>query len=483
MIRFDPESSIAGFERWSKKDKDMIHRTAVKILSEVGARVLHEEARDLLAAAGAKVEDETVYIPEKLIDDALRTAPSSYAIYNADGSLAFTLEPNTVTFGTGTDMPEFIDLYTGEIRPGRLEDCENAAKVAQYCKSVDWVAPYALANDKNPRVADLYHYKAMRKYCAKPVLTLATDPYSLKGIIDMAAEQAGGYEQLKAKPTFVHYAEPISPLTHSEESLGKLLLCAEYGVPLTYTAGITAGATGPVTLAGTLAVGTAECLTGLVIHQLKSPGAPFMFGIEASIMDMKTTVCMYGGPEYGLMNSFVGEMGRYYGLPTFGISGATDANEVDFQMGAEMIYSMMTAIYGRQNFVHDNGYMGIGQMGCLQSILAANELLTFVSRYARGIEINDETLAFEMIKEVGIGGNFLQRRETARKFRKEYYLPEFLNRKRNVAWIAAGKPDIPSQLTEKAKEIIEGEVPVFISEDLERGFDRIIEEHEEFYRK
>ena len=143
----------------------------------------------------------------------------------------------------------------------------------------------------------------------------------------------------------------------------------------------------------------------------------------------------------------------------------------------------MTAIYGRQNFVHDNGYMGIGQMGCLQSILAANELLTFVSRYARGIEINDETLAFEMIKEVGIGGNFLQRRETARKFRKEYYLPEFLNRKRNVAWIAAGKPDIPSQLTEKAKEIIEGEVPVFISEDLERGFDRIIEEHEEFYRK
>ena len=89
-----------------QKDKDMIHRTAVKILSEVGARVLHEEARDLLAAAGAKVEDETVYIPEKLIDDALRTAPSSYAIYNADGSLAFTLEPNTVTFGTGTDMPE-----------------------------------------------------------------------------------------------------------------------------------------------------------------------------------------------------------------------------------------------------------------------------------------------------------------------------------------------------------------------------------------
>lgn len=211
----------------------------------------------------------------------------------------------------------------------------------------------------------------------------------------MAAAQAGGYEQLKAKPTFVHYAEPISPLQHSEESLGKLLLCAEYGIPVTYTAGITAGATGPVTLAATLAVG--QCGVsgwGLVIHQLKAPGAPFMYGIEASIMDMKTTVCMYGGPEYGLMNSFVGEMGRFYQLPTFGISGATDANQIDFQMGAEMIYSMMTAIYGRQNFVHDNGYMGIGQMGLSAIDLAANELLTFAKRYAQDIEITEESIGY-----------------------------------------------------------------------------------------
>lgn len=459
----------------------MIHQTAVRILSEIGTKVLHEEAKQLLSGAGAQIKGDIAFIPESLINQAIKSAPASYAIYNTDGTQAFVLEPNTVTFGTGTDMPEFIDLYTGEIRAALLSDCENAAKIAQSCNAIDWIAPYALANDKNPRVADLYHYKAMRKYSSKPVLTLATDPYSLKGIIDMAAVQAGGFAELKSKPTFVHYAEPISPLVHSEESLGKLLLCAEYGIPVTYTAGITAGATGPVNLAGTLAVGTAECLTGLVIHQLKSPGAPFMFGIEASIMDMKTTVCMYGGPEYGLMNSFVGEMGRYYDLPSFGISGATDANEVDFQMGAEMIYSMMTAIYGRQNFVHDNGYMGIGQMGCLQSILAANELLSFVKRYADGIEVNEETLGFEMIKEVGIGGNYLQRKETAKRFRKEYYIPEFLNRKRNVTWIASGKPDIPSQLTERAKGIVESDVPIFIDEYVEEEFNKIIAEHEAFY--
>ncbi len=481
MIKFDSNEAIGRFERWSDEEKQMIHQTSIKILSEIGMHVFHEEARKLLENAGAVVCENLVKIPERMVEEALASAPSQYSIYNVDGTEAFCLAPNVITFGTGTDMPEFIDLYSGEIRPGKLEDCENAAKIAEHCKFIDWLAPYALANDKNPRVADVYHYKAMRKYSSKPILTLATDPYSLKGIIDMAAAQAGGYEELRAKPTFVHYAEPISPLQHSEESLGKLLLCAEYGIPVTYTAGITAGATGPVTLAGSLAIGSAECLTGLVIHQLKAPGAPFMYGIEASIMDMKTTVCMYGGPEYGLMNSFVGEMGRFYHLPTFGISGATDANQIDFQMGAEMIYSMMTAIYGRQNFVHDNGYMGIGQMGCLQSILAANELLAFVKRYAQDIEITEQSIGYDLIKKIGIGGNYLQTKETARKFRKEFYLPEFLNRKRNVAWIAEGSPNIPDQLTAKAKEIIEGDVPTFLTEELEAKFDAIIEEHEAHY--
>ena len=146
-----------------------------------------------------------------------------------------------------------------------------------------------------------------------------------------------------------------------------------------------------------------------------------------------------------------------------------------------MIYSMMTAIYGRQNFVHDNGYMGIGQMGCLQSILAANELLAFVKRYAQDIEITEQSIGYDLIKKIGIGGNYLQTKETARKFRKEFYLPEFLNRKRNVAWIAEGSPNIPDQLTAKAKEIIEGDVPTFLTEELEAKFDAIIEEHEAHY--
>lgn len=481
MLSQEKSGGTMYFDAWSKEEKDALHNTSMRILEEVGVNVYCEEALALLKEAGAEIEGNLVKIGEELVKAALETAPEVYSIFSTDGETELVMEPNQVYFGTGTDMPDFIDLYTDEIRLARLEDCENAAKVANACEEIDWIAPVALANDKDPRVADLYHFKAMRTYSNKPNLTLATDAYSLKGLIDMAAAQAGGYEALAEKPTMVHYAEPISPLINAKEAVEKLIMCAEYGIPVTYTSGIMAGATGPVTLAGTLAVGNAECLAGLVIHQLKKEGAPFMYGIASSIMNMKTTISAYGGPEFPLMNIFVGEMGRYYHLPTFGISGATDANEYDLQLGAEAMYSVMCAAHGRTNYVHDNGYMGAGQMGSLQSILASDEIIAFVKRYAKGIHFTEETLSFASIKKVGQGGNYLDLPETYRKFRQEYYMPKYMNRERYMTWEEKGRPSMASKLTKKAKEIVESECPIFADEKLNCEFDRIIAEHEAFY--
>ncbi len=467
--------------RWTEKEKQLLHDTSMKILKDIGVKVFCEEAVQLLKGAGVTIEGDLVKIDESLVKEALETAPREFSLFTSDGTEEMKMVPDSVYFGTGTDMPDYCDLYTGEIRNAVLKDCEDATKVGHACKNIDWIAPFALSNDKDPRVSDMYHFKAMRKYSNKPNLTIATDVYSLKGLIDMAAEQAGGYEELRAKPTMVHYAEPISPLLNAKEATEKLLLCAEYGVPITYTSGIIAGATGPVTLAGTLALGNAECLAGLVIHQLKRKGSPFMYGIASSIMDMKTTISAYGGPEFPLMNIFVGEMGRFYKLPSFGISGASDSNECDLQFGAEAMYSVMCAIHGRTNFNHDNGYMGAGQMGSLQSILAADEIIQFAKRYEKGIEISEETLSFDTIEKVGHGGTFLTEKETVRKFKKEYFLPKFMNRDRHMIWTDNGSITMEEKLREKAKEIIENDPPVFINEELSGKFDRLIKEHEEFY--
>lgn len=481
MIVNQPDKGTFSYNGWSMEQKTLLHETSIRILEEVGVKIFCEKTMALLKEAGVEADGNLVKISREMVEKALETAPSVFTLYNTDGEEAMVLEPNNVYYGTGTDMPDFIDLYTGEIRQGKLEDCENATKVAQACKEIDWIAPFALSNDKNPLVSDMYHFKAMRTYSNKPNLTIATDSYSLKGIIDMAAAQAGGYEAMAQKPTIVHYAEPISPLLNAKEALEKLLLCAEYGVPITYTSGIMAGATGPVTLAGTLALGNAECLAGLVIHQLKKAGSPFMYGIASSIMDMKTTISAYGGPEFPLMNIFVGEMGRFYKLPSFGISGASDSNECDLQYGAEAMYSILCAAHGGTNFVHDNGYMGAGQMGSLQSILAADELIAFAKRYVRGIEITPETLSFESIKEVGHGGSYLERVDTFKKFRKEYYQPKYMNRDRYMTWQEKGSPTMVEKLSEKAKAIVEGECDTFVTADTIQAFDKLIQEHEAFY--
>ena len=210
----------------------------------------------------------------------------------------------------------------------------DSAIVADYSNAV---ASLGLAGDVTTELADLYHFKAMQEH--RPMLVIANNKDTLQGIIDMAAVCVGGYEELKRNPVFM-LQRPISPLVNSKEAIQKLMLASEYEIPVTHAAGITSGTTGPVTLAGTLALGNAEGLAGLVLHQLVNPGAPFMYGIVPAPCDMATTICCYGGPEIPLYFCVVGEMGRYYGLPSFGQAGATDSAVLDQQAAIDAMFSM-----------------------------------------------------------------------------------------------------------------------------------------------
>ena len=482
MIRYRSEDGISRLARWSDEEIEKLYLNSLRILEEIGITVQHEEGKALLANAGATIlEGDLVRIPAAVVKEAVASAPSSYTLYNSKGEPVLPLEPNLIAYGLGTEVPEFTDPETGEFRNGRLSDTISVMKVAQACKYIDYVSPYAWAGDKDGRVSDLYQFWAMRKYSDKPLLTAASDSYSLQGMIDMAAAQAGGYDALREKPFMIMYTEPLSPLQTPEDEVTKILLCAEYGIPLVHCPGVMAGMTGPVTLAGTVSVGLAECLAGLVLHQLKCPGAPFMIGVGGTIMDMKTTAFMFGGPEFSITNTFIGEMGRYLGIPSFGHSGATDAKDCDLQMGVEMMFSIEAALYGRQNFVHDNGYMALGQGGCLEAIVASNEMLGFVTRYARGMEINEQTLNFDMIREVGPGGEFLTRKETMKGFRKEFFIPEFFQRERIVSWKQDGKPPVKDKLTAKVRKILDGDCPTFLDEQTEEQFFEIIGAHEAHY--
>lgn len=474
------EKLIKGgfYEYLSEQDLNKIHLASLEILERTGVLVWDDEALQLLKDAGAYVDDHRVRIPTWLVEKALSTAPSRIPFCNVDGSRVIQLYRDNVCFGLGTDLPVFTDPYTGEIRSTVLKDVENVAKVAQEAKNIDFVASLGLASDVDNQVVDLYHLKTIRSYCNKPNWVTATDYGNMKALIDMAAINAGGYEELRRRPTIGLYGEPVTPLTNSKEATQKLLLCAEYGIPVTWASGIMGGATGPVTLAGTLALGNAEGLSGLVIHQLKNPGAPFIYGNVASIMDMKTSISCYGGPELPMMHMAVGQLGRFYDLPSYGTGGCTDSNVLDAQTGMEYMYSNMCAALSGTNLVHDNAYLGSGLLGSLESILFSSEVIGCIKRMQDGIEINDETLCLDLIDQVGPGGQYVDKKHTFKNFKKEAWFPEYLNRNQYQQWTIEGKRNVKEKINDAVIEIIEADRNPILNEETIKAYDEIIQRRE-----
>ena len=313
MITNKKNNKSGYYEYLSEQDIYKIHLASCEILEKTGFIVWDDEALQLLKDNGAytdPVNEKRVRLSTSMIEKAIASAPSRIPFCNVDGSKTIQLYRDNVCYGLGTDLPVFIDPYTGEIRNTVLKDIENVAKVTQVADNIDFIATLGLANDVDNQVVDLYHLKVVRSYCNKPNWLTATDYGNMRAIIDMAAVNAGGYDELKRRPTIGLYGEPVTPLTNSKEATQKLLLCAEYGIPATWASGVIGGATGPITLAGTLALGNAEGLSGLVMHQLKNPGAPFIYGNVPSVMDMRTSVSCYGGPDaYGSWT--IGEILRF----------------------------------------------------------------------------------------------------------------------------------------------------------------------------
>ncbi|HIQ04821.1 MAG TPA: trimethylamine methyltransferase, partial [Anaerolineae bacterium] len=266
----------------------------------------------------------------------------------------------------------------------------------------------------------------------------------------------------------------ISPFYHNPEALDRLLFCAEKRIPLIYIPTIMAGASGPVTMAGALTVGNADVLAGLVIHQLKAPGAPFIYGGCVSPFDMKTTVLPYGAPEWHMSDAILAQLSWRYGLPQFGTAGATDSKVVDEQATLEAAYTLLFAALSGVNLIHDVGYMESGLTASLDYLVICDEIISLVRHILRGCEVDDETLALDLIDAVGPGGHFVDSEHTLRHYREVWY-PSVLDRRTYDDWSAAGAMTLKQRARIKAKELLEThEVPPLVSEVI-KGVNRVMD--------
>ena len=463
-----------GFRLLSKEQIDRIHSATLKLLKTVGVAVHHPGARDLLAEAGCTVEnDGTVLIPGQLVENAIQSAPSSISIYNRSGKKALQLEDRRSHFGLGTDLAKIYDLENGRIRTSALKDVQTAVRIADALPEIDFIASYAIPNDSPPNLLYIDAFQAQVGHSTKPIFFSAAGLEDIRLIQEMAAAVAGGSDNLRRKPFLIHYSEPLSPLTHSGGAVEKLLFCADHHIPVTYTPGMMSGATGPVTLAGALAMGNAEALSGLVIHQLRSKGAPIISGIGMAVMDMQRATCIYGSPEYRLIVSACADLYHHYGLPVWGTAGVTDANCLDVQAGMEWGDSLLLNAMAGVNLVHDVGYMGQGLVGHPAALVICDEIISYTKRFMRGFELDDDHFDLDTIGQVGHGGSFLSAPQTARQLRSQHWYPNLCNRDSVGSWLENGSQDMAARAVEKARDILRNHAPDALSGSVRNELVRI----------
>lgn len=455
------------FRVLSREKVEAVHNATLRVLEEIGVDVYEPQAVEMLKRAGCSVEGERrVRLGRELVEWAIRAAPEGVGVCDREGQLAMLLQGDRVYFGTGSDCPNVIDLESGKRRPATMQDVVQLAKLCDALPEIDFVMSMALPTQADPRRVDVEVFLAMVTNTSKPLCFTAFSFETLEEILEMCALIAGGREALAEKPFVVHYSEPISPLMHGKEAVQKLLLCADWRVPIVYASGLMAGASGPVTLAGALVTGNAEGLSGLVMSQLRQEGAPFVYGGFVTIMDMATSIFSYGAPELHLMSAALADMAHFYRLPVWGTAGMTDSKRPDSQAAVEATSACLMAALSGANLVHDIGYLESGLTSSYTTPVMNDEIIGLVRRIIKGIEVSEETLAVDVIGQVGPGKAFLGEEHTLRHFRKEFWFPTTFDRNRHDIWAAKGGKSADESVVEKARAILSEHRPKPLAEPL-----------------
>ena len=447
------------FALLNEQQKRDIHLAALEVLRRTGIRFYHQGALDMLKNAGAFISDgNLVKFPARLVETALATAPSRVTMCDRDGNPVIHLEGNRSYFGTGSDCLNLLDPRTGQHRLFVEADLLDAYRLCDALPNISFLMSVGLPSDVDPQM--LYDVQMMHllENTVKPIVFVTNDGASCQRAIDMAAVVAGGHEALVEQQHILLYSEPSSPLKQSETAVDKLILMAESQLPVVHSPGPQMGAVVPITMAGGLVLSLAEILSSLVVHQLARPGAPFVFGAGIHHMDMGSMQICYASPEFQLTKTAIAELGRWYGLPTWGYAGCSDSKIMDEQAALEAMLSVMMAQFSGGNLIHDVGYMESGLTCSYEMIVLTDELISMTQNLVKGIEVNEKTMMVDEIHRVGPGGHYLEAESTLKHFR-DFWNPGLLDRKLRTNWLGKGGKPMGQRLNEKVLQILANHQP------------------------
>jgi trimethylamine--corrinoid protein Co-methyltransferase len=454
-----------------------IYEAALGVIADVGMTVPHAEARELLLGAGATVEGEDlVRIPRELVARARATVPATIPVYDRNGELAMRLGSYRSYFGTGSDLMNTYDLETGERRSSVLADVGRMARLCDALPNIDFVMSSAYPNDVPAEASYLESFRAMVSNTTKPMVMTAAGRDDLEAMWKVACALRSGPNELRARPYFIQYGEPVSPLMHPEEVLDKLLFCADWGIPLIYAPAPIAGATAPITHAGQIMQGVAESLFGLVIHQLRRPGAPFITGSASGKLDMITLQTLYNAAERYTTDLGIIEMAKWMDIPNWNFAGTSDSQCVDAQAALDATQVTLFSMQAGSNLNHDIGYLDFGLTCAPELVVIVDEIISMNRRVFEGIEVSYDTLAAGVVAAVGPGGDFLRTRHTRVHARALQWRPTMFNRVTQAHWEAEGALDLREKARRKAVAILADHEPEPLAAQVAKTMDALVQD-------
>ena len=458
----------------TEDEVEAIYYSALRVLSETGVRVYEKEGVELAYSGGAIVEDTTedsslVKMPSWMVDKARATLPQRVRVVGPpykDGKRKHIMDlyKDQMYYGTGSDTPFTLDPYTQKRRRAVYKDVKNLAKLAEALPNVDFFMSLGITQDTAVGTYDRWQYLAMLEGTNKPINITAVDIDGLKDQLEMAHIRLGGKEEWKKAPCFSLYIEPVSPLSHSQEVVQKLLFCCDHDVPFVYTPCPLAGATSPCTLAGTAVQALTESLFGIVLSQLRKPGAELIIGGLMSNMDMRTAVYCYGSPEMALLSAAYTDITKWLRVPEYETAGCSDTKCFDDQALLEAAINISTAGLIGGNMIHDIGYIEQGLTSSPHMLVASDEIIDRTKRILRGIPVTDDSKALDVMDEVGPGGHYLAHDHTFNRFKTDIWRSPLSDRQVYADWVKSGSKSYQERVHERVIEILEADTEPLLDE-------------------
>jgi len=445
------------FKPLTEESIGRVHQTAMRVIEEVGFEVNSEAALEFFELAGARVDRERrqVRLSEKRAMELIEMAPSDVRLCGQDEKHDVLLGGHRVYTGTGGTALYIYHPDTGQKRPANLDDLKRIAKLVDQLDNIHLFMLPTYPNELPVEQVDVNRFFAGLDNTTKHVMG---GIYTLDGVnqvIRMAEIVTGSAETLRQRPLISMVACSISPLKMDRQYGDLVVTIAQAGIPLVCPAEPICGATSPVTLTGNLVIQIVDSLMGVMLTQIVNPGTPVIFGSVASSADLKSFKYLAGSIEMGLLNAAGAQMAQFYRLPFYATGGMTDSKVLDAQSGYESALTSLLSALAGANFIHDAaGLMEFALTACYEKFVIDNDILGMVMRAVEGIKVDDDSLAFDLIKKVGPGGNFVTAKHTRDFMRSEHYQPSVSDRDSREEWEAKGGKTTWERAAERVKEII-----------------------------